>query len=423
MSSPSLWQEQRPGRGFAALSGDELCDVCIVGAGITGAACAWRLLEHGLAVTILEGRETAAAASGRNGGFAVTGMALELAALADLLGEAEAIRLYRATEAALQEMIAMATELRVPEAIRRTGSLWLADARERDDLVETVRLARAAGIRCRPAPDLIPDTMRDDDPAAAFFEDDAELMPAAWVRALAEASADRGARVFERSPVTGLAQDGQGWTVAAGGGSVRAQAIVVASDGLIPQLVPELDGVIYPVRGQVVATAPLERMPLACPTHSQAGFMYYRPTADGRLVVGGGRLENLEAEYTDEERTTAPVQRVLDRFLRDRLGMPDAPITHRWAGIMGFSADLLPVVGEVPGRPGLHVAGGYSGVGNVHGYLCGRMVADLIAAGSHPDAATFDVARFDAQPVEQLEKTRSRELARSLGFTRSEGVP
>jgi glycine/D-amino acid oxidase-like deaminating enzyme len=74
-------------------------------------------------------------------------------------------------------------------------------------------------------------------------------------------------------------------------------------------------------------------------------------------------------------------------------------------------------VGEVPGRPGLHVAGGYSGVGNVHGYLCGRMVADLIAAGSHPDAATFDVARFDARPVEQLEKTRSRELARSLPET------
>jgi gamma-glutamylputrescine oxidase len=414
MSSPSLWQEQRPGRGFAALFGDEQCDVCVVGAGITGAACSWRLLEHGLAVAIVEGRETAAAASGRNGGFAVTGMALELAAVADRLGEAEAVRLHRATEAALDEMIAMAAELRVPEAISRTGSLWLADARERDDLVETLRLARAAGIRCRPAPDMIPETMRDGHPAAAFFADDAELMPAALVRALVEAAADRGARVFEQSPATGLAPDGQGWTVTASGGSIRAQAVVVASDGLIPRLVPELDGPIYPVRGQVLATAPLELMPLACPTHSQSGFMYYRPTPDGRLVVGGGRLDHLEAEYTDEERTTAPVQRVLDRFLRDRLGLADARITHRWAGIMGFSADLLPVVGEVPGRSGLYVAGGYSGVGNVHGYLCGRMVADLIGAGSHPGAAIFDAGRFGDRPVEQLEKTRSRELARSL---------
>jgi len=72
MSSPSLWQEQRPGRGFPALSGAERSDVCIVGAGITGAACAWRLLEHGLAAAIVEAREAAAAASGRSGGFAVS---------------------------------------------------------------------------------------------------------------------------------------------------------------------------------------------------------------------------------------------------------------------------------------------------------------------------------------------------------------
>jgi glycine/D-amino acid oxidase-like deaminating enzyme len=334
--------------------------------------------------------------------------------MVELLGETDAIRLHRATEAALDDMIAMAEELRIPDSIRRTGSLWLADSHEHATLRETVRLAEACGIRCRPAPDMIPEPMRGEDLLAAFFAEDAELMPTAWVRALVEAAADRGAHVFEHSPVTGLAPNGGGWTATTGGGSVHAQAVVVASDGLIPQLVPELSGAIYPVRGQVAATPPLDQMPLACPTHSQSGFMYYRPTPDGRLVVGGGRLEQLEAEYTDDEQTTAAVQRVLDRFIRDRLGLAAVPVTHRWAGIMGFSADLLPVVGELPGRPGLHVAGGYSGVGNVHGYLCGRMVADLIAAGNHPGAGLFDAARFHGRPVEQREKTHSRELTRTL---------
>jgi len=90
-------------------------------------------------------------------------------------------------------------------------------------------------------------------------------------------------------------------------------------------------------------------------------------------------------------------------------------VTHRWAGIMGFSADLLPVVGALPDCPGLYVAGGYSGVGNVLGHLCGGIAADLIATGTHPQAPALDAGRFDLTPaVEQLEKRRSRERARRL---------
>ena len=53
---------------------------------------------------------------------------------------------------------------------------------------------------------------------------------------------------------------------------------------------------------------------------------------------------------------------------------------------MGYTADQLPYVGEVPGRPGLHVAGGYSGHGNVPGYVAGQEIADAIVgqAGEEP---------------------------------------
>jgi glycine/D-amino acid oxidase-like deaminating enzyme len=214
-----------------------------------------------------------------------------------------------------------------------------------------------------------------------------------------------------------VTRDGDGWVVSAGGGAVRADAVVVACDGLIPRLLPELHGIVYPVRGQVAATAPLASQPLAMPTHSQHGFMYYRPTPDGRVVIGGGRLEHLDAEYTGRERITPAVQAELDRFLAGPLGLAEVEVTHRWAGIMGFSADLLPLAGELPGRPGLHVAGGYSGVGNVLGQLCGRLVADLIATGSHPLADVHDPGRFaPGVPPEQAEKRRSRELARTLGL-------
>ena len=145
--------------------------------------------------------------------------------------------------------------------------------------------------------------------------------------------------------------------------------------------------------------------------------MYYRPTPDGRVLAGGGRLEHLEAEYTDHERTSEAVQAEPDRFLREQLGLAGAAMTHRWAGIMGFSADLLPLAGPVPGRPGLHVAGGYSGVGNVLGHHCGMLVADLIATGNHADAGLLDPARLaGAGPDDRLEQRRSRRLAAALGL-------
>src|SRR5205823_5994585 len=207
-----------------------------------------------------------------------------------------------------------------------------------------------------------------------------------------------GALVHESSPVRELVADGTGWRARSTDGSVAADAVVVACDGLIPHLAPETAGLIYPVRGQVAATEvlPVEQRFLECPTHSMFAFMYYRPTPDGRIIVGGGRLADLEAEYTEHETTTPAVQHAIDRFAADVLGLEDVPMTHRWAGIMGFSADLLPLAGELRERPGLYVCGGYSGVGNVQGYHCGSLLADLIAVGHHPDAAVYDPNRFAA---------------------------
>jgi gamma-glutamylputrescine oxidase len=416
METPSLWQEQYPGRRFPALGGAVDADVCVVGAGVTGCACAWRLLEQGMRPVIIDGRSAAGSASGRNGGFAVAESSLDPVELTERLGAGQARELLGAIRRELDTMIELAAELGVPDAVQRTGSLWIADAHEAAEMEATATALRAAGIACSAAPQLIPSGMRDTHTTALQVPGDASLLPARWVRTLAAAVTERGARVYERSPAGTIAPDGSGWVVDGGAGSVRAVAVVVACDGLIPRLLPELDGLIYPVRGQVAATAPLASRPLAMPTHSQHGFMYYRPTPEGRIVVGGGRLEHLEQEYTDEERTTPGVQAELDRFLAGPLGLAGVEVTHRWAGIMGFSADLLPLAGELPGRPGLHVAGGYSGVGNVLGHLCGRLVADLIATGSHPLAAIHDPGRFDpSAPPEQLEKARSREIARLRG--------
>jgi glycine/D-amino acid oxidase-like deaminating enzyme len=119
---------------------------------------------------------------------------------------------------------------------------------------------------------------------------------------------------------------------------------------------------ITPVRAQVLATAPAQHMRFAAlPTYAHWGYRYWRQRDDGRVLVGGWRDTAVDAEMDTAEVPTHAVQRHLDEHLQ-ALGVT-AVVTHRWAGLMGFSPDELPLVGAVPDMPNVHISGGYTGHG------------------------------------------------------------
>src|SRR5207302_8735845 len=110
---------------------------------------------------------------------------------------------------------------------------------------------------------------------------------------------------------------------------------------------------------QMLATAPVARRVFARPAYARRGYRYWRQRADGRLLVGGWRDIAVDDEVGEEERTTPLIQSALDAFVRERA--PDAVVTHRWAGTMGFSHDALPYAGLL--RAGVLVLGGFTGHG------------------------------------------------------------
>ncbi len=171
-----------------------------------------------------------------------------------------------------------------------------------------------------------------------------------------------------------------------------ADHVVVATDGSGQGLLPELDAAVTPTRGQVVATAPLERLLYDRPHYARHGFDYWHQTPDRRLVVGGRRDAALDLETTAEEATTEVIQRELDAFAADLAGEP-VGVTHRWAGIWGTTADTLPLVGPAPGREGVWAALGYSGHGNVLGLAAGDLVARAILGERAAELDLLDPAR------------------------------
>lgn len=350
-------------------------DVEIVGAGITGISAALTLAAAGRRVRVHDGRAVAGGASGRNGGFALRGGAMPYDQAREWLGAERALEYWTLTETYLDRLAT-----RAGDALRRTGSLRIAnDTEERDEIHDEFEALRADGFDA---------TWRDDVPGfagAIFHPADAAIQPARLVRRLAARAVDAGVEIREGHRVASLDE-------------LEADRVLVATDGYPSGLLGELEGLIIPTRGQMIATEPIAERLFDCPHYGRHGFDYWQQLPDGRITAGGFRDFALDSEFTDSEETTATIQEALEAFVARVAGRP-VEVAQRWAGIFGLVLDFLPVVGRVSPDGRVWVAGGYSGHGNVLGFMCGDLVAAELL-GTTGDAVSrglleaFDPARL-----------------------------
>jgi gamma-glutamylputrescine oxidase len=361
------------------LAGDVEVEACVIGAGVGGLSCARRLAAHGVETLVLERGTVAGGASGRNGGFLITGLAPFHNDAIDLWGREWAARVYARTLEVQEEMYALAAELGVGDAVRRVGSLRVSASEEEADHVRRhVAALEEDGFPAQLLErDELPPALQRSAWNACLTDHDGSLQPARWIRALAGDAERAGVRIHEgsevRAPIDGA--------VTLDGGSVRAEHVIVAADGALPRLVPSYDGRVKARRLHMVATEPLPERIVEQLVYSRWGYEYFQQRPDGRVLAGGFGDVDGPSSYTDRPDGDPSIWDRIERYLREDIGVR-APITHRWTGTVGYSEERRPFVGSVPGRPGLWVAGGYSGTGNVPGFLAGQEVADRIAGAN-----------------------------------------
>ncbi len=347
-------------------------DVEIVGAGITGVSAALTLAHAGQRVRVHDAREVAGGASGRNGGFALRGGTMAYDKAREWLGRDRAHAYWRLTEEYLDRLALLAGD-----ALRRVGSLRVAaDDEERDEIRTEYEALREDGFDAEWRTEVVGGRF----PAAIFHPDDASIQPARLVRRLAAQAVADGVEIVEHHRVASLEE-------------LEAKRVLVATDGYPSGLLGELEGLIIPTRGQMLATEPIAECLFECPYYGRHGFDYWQQLPDGRITAGGFRDFALDSEFTDAEETTPAIQGALESFVADLVGRP-LRIEQRWAGIFGLVLDFLPVVGPLPGNDRAWVAGGYSGHGNVLGFMCGDLVARALLGEAHDVLTLFDPVRL-----------------------------
>jgi len=370
-------------------------DAIVVGGGVVGCSIAFRLAERGKRVLLLERQGLAAGASGRNGGMTGAGSAMHSAADRAV---------YALTAANLALLPGLADELEADFALRLPGTLDVATTEAQwAHLAESAAEQRAAGLDVRL---LDRDQARAAMPAlspailgASFAAGRGHLWPFALVHGFADAARRLGAEIRVGVAVERLIRVGDRVVGAvAGGERIETGDVILATNAYTPHLLPDLPaGAIVPARGQILVTNAVPPL-LPHPFGTNFDKEYGRQTPDGKILCGGfRRLDEDEGLGHEEERVTPAVLAgiagcLADLFpvLRDRVR-----VVRAWAGIMGFTADGLPLIGRIPGTPGIFLAAGFNGGGFSWAAQVGKVVAAELTGAPHGfDLAPFDPGRF-----------------------------
>jgi gamma-glutamylputrescine oxidase len=386
-----------PNLAFPPLVGRTQAHVAIIGGGYTGLSAALHLAEAGIDVALVEAKRIGWGASGRNGGQLHSGQRRDQDWLEARFGVDDAHHLWAFAEEAkglVKELIAR----------HRIECEW------RAGLIETTHKRRLVGHERVYVEKLKRDygyaavewIGRDDLAAAigtnAYFggRRDAEaghLHPLKFAQGLARAAQKAGARIHEATAATAVTGSaGSGFQIACGArGELAAEIVIIAGDGYLEGIDTDIEARLMTIDNYILVTEPVGAgepggiIPGGEAVSDTRFVVYYfRPSLDGRLLFGGGETYSRRAPAD----IAGFVRRHLVKLYPQFAG---ARIDYAWGGAVAITLSRVPLIRRI--RPGVYVAGGYSGQGVALAPFAGKVIADAIRG----DPGRLD--RFAALPV------------------------
>lgn len=410
-------------------------DVAIIGSGMTGSNLARSLLKlrPGLRVVLLEARTLCSGATGRNGGHIKTMTYADWGNRKRDLGVDEAIRVTKFEHSHLQAMGDAIRDGNIDCDLVMTDGL--------DVYYDEKTFAKAvAGLEdmrtyipevadkykiCTDLNRLRAEMKLSDRCIGAIIVPSASLWPYKMVLGLLEPIIKDGSLNVQTNTTVLRIEDGpsrSGATIHTTQGIIEARNVVHATNGWLGHLIHELRPHVSPVRGNVVRyDATGNASPFGLNSryslwmrYAAKDYDYLIQRSGGDIVVG--RANTARRATGDDSKTDlgpmAHLRGMADEVAASPVKGAAAHISHAWSGILAFTQDTSPFVGQLPFPQRQHqwVCGAYHGVGMTKAFRTAEMMAHLI----------LDIPLSDEYPRSMfLSDKRVADLEKSL----DQGLP
>ncbi len=363
-------------------------DVCIVGAGIMGLSTAYWLNQEdpNLKVVVLEKGQMGTGATGRNAGFITCGSVEHFNRMVTKHGEKTALEIWQFAEHNMALLKSEILSKNVPvTSFQQRGAFSLAASQsEYDELKQVSRLMASHSI---PVEELDEAAVRARLGAEGFvggikYLRDGEANPIELLRSIGSQSSFQ---LYENCEVQGVDVEGGDRIVRTNDVEVTCTLVIYCCNGYSAAVDNYFEDKVYPTRGQVMVLEPVAPF-MEGPCYANFYLDYFRQLQDGSLLIGGFRQLESDTEKGFSDHTTEKIQEALHSFVRQHLPQyQKAKVSHRWAGVMGFSSDGEPMIGSLPTDSQIYFGAGFTGHGIGMAFHTAKTLVDLIFDRPIPD--------------------------------------
>lgn len=387
----SFWTANSAPPRFAALSKDAHADVCIVGAGIAGLSTAYLLARQGKSVIVLDDGPVGSGQTQRTTAHLSNAIDDRYVEIEKIHGQDGARLAAESHTAAIDRIEAIAQAEGIDcDFLRVDGYLFTPPGEPTDILDREFEAARRAGLT---GVELVGRAPIDsfDTGRALRFPRQGQFHPLKYLAGLARAIQSHGGQIFCDTHVKRVDGGDTAHIETKNGPTVTADAVVVATNAPINDLVA-----IHTKQAPYISYAIGARLPrgsitraLYWDTLEYYHFVRLQPLDDESdlLIVGGE--DHKEGQADDGQRRWAN----LEQWARERFPM-FGEVEHRWSGMVLETTDGLAFIGRNPlDKENVYTVTGDSGMGMTHGTIAGILLTDLIMGRDNPWSTIYDPSR------------------------------